>query len=83
MMLVKKVLKIFEKPQNIKRFLVTFYVSLVVLLIVDLFIHKHAEFPWEGAPEFFAVYGFVSCVLLIFIAKILRMIIKRDEHYYD
>ena len=82
-MQVKKVLKIFDKPQNVKRFLVIFYISLVVLLIVDLFIHKHAEFPWGGAPEFFAVYGFVSCVLLIFIAKILRMIIKRDEHYYD
>ena len=32
-------------------------------------------FPWEEAPEFFAVYGFVSCVLLIFIAKVLRLFI--------
>jgi len=33
--------------------------------------------------EFFAVYGFVSCVALIFIAKILRKIVKRKENYYD
>ena len=76
-------LKIFDKPRNVKRFLIFFYVSLLVLLIVDFFIHKHADFPWEDAPDFFAVYGFVSCVLLIFIAKILRMFVKRDEKYYE
>ena len=79
----QKELKIFDKPENVKRLLRIFYASLVVLLIVDFFIHKHAEFPWEAAPDFFAVYGFVSCVLLIFIAKILRIFIKRDEKYYD
>ena len=80
---MKKELKIFDKPENVKRFLAIFYISLMVLLIIDFFIHKHAQFPWEGAPDFFAVYGFVSCVLLIFIAKALRLFVKRDETYYD
>lgn len=80
---MKKELKIFDKPENVKRFLGIFYVSLVVLLVVDFFIHKHAEFPWEGATDFFAVYGFISCVLLIFIAKALRIFVKKDEDYYD
>jgi hypothetical protein len=53
------------------------------LLLIDPFIHKHGEFAWEDVPEFYAAYGFVSCVLLIFIAKILRRWIKRDENYYD
>ena len=60
-----------------------FYISLCVLLIVDFFIPKHGHFPWETAPEFFAVYGFIACVSLIFIAKILRRIVKRKEDYYD
>ena len=80
---MKRELKIFDKPKNVKRFLFIFYLSLVVLLIIDFFIHKHAEFPWEEAPDFFAVYGFVSCVLLIFIAKALRLFVKRDEDYYE
>ena len=80
---MKRELNFFDKPGNVKRFLGFFYISLVVLLIVDFFIHKHADFPWESAPDFFAVYGFVSCVLLIFIAKGLRILIKRDEDYYD
>ena len=80
---MKKELNIFDKPKNVKRFLGIFYLSLVVLLIIDFFIHKHAEFPWEDAPNFFAVYGFVSCVLLIFVAKVLRIFIKRDENHYE
>ena len=80
---MKRELKIFDKPENVKRFLRFFYAFLVLLLIIDFFIHKHADFPWEGATNFFALYGFVSCVLLIFIAKLLRLFIKRDEDYYD
>ena len=78
-----KELKIFDDPQNVRRLLVTFYLALTLLLIVDFFVHKHAEFTWERFPDFFAVYGFVSCVGLIFIAKILRFFVKRREGYYD
>ncbi len=80
---MKRELKLFDQPKNVRRLLWGFYASLVVLLIADFFIHKHGEFPWENAPGFFAAYGFVSCVLLIFIAKGLRRLIKRDEDYYD
>jgi hypothetical protein len=80
---MKKELSFFDKKENVQRFLKVFFASLVVLLIVDFFIPKHPHFPWEGAPEFYAVYGFVSCVALIFIAKVLRFIVRRDEDYYD
>jgi len=80
---MKKELKIFDRPENVQRFLVFFYISLAVLLVIDFFIHKHADFPWEGATDFFAAYGFGSCVLLIFIARLLRIFLKRDEDYYD
>jgi hypothetical protein len=80
---MKKELNFFDKKENVQKFLRVFFASLGVLLIVDLFIHKHPHFPWEGAPEFYAVYGFVSCVALIFIAKLLRLIVRRDEDYYD
>jgi hypothetical protein len=80
---MKKELKVFDDPKNVKRFLILFYLLLGLLLLVDPFIHKHAEFPWEGMPEFFAAYGFISCVALIYIAKLLRIFIKREEDYYD
>lgn len=80
---MKKEFNIFDKPENVNRFLFFFYASLLVLLVLEFFIHKHADFPWEGMPGFFAVYGFISCVALIFIAKIIRLIVKREEDYYD
>ncbi|QTA93185.1 hypothetical protein [Desulfonema magnum] len=80
---MRKELKIFDKPENIKRLLRIFYASLFALLIADFFIHKHAEFTWEADPWFFAAFGFVSCVVVIFTAKLLRVFTKRDEKYYD
>ncbi|MCF8029109.1 MAG: hypothetical protein K9K81_12150 [Desulfobacteraceae bacterium] len=79
---MKKELTIFDKPRNVRILLVCFYISLGVLLIADFFIHKHAAFGWEAYPDFFAAYGFISCVLLIYIAKLLRRLIKRSEDYY-
>lgn len=60
-----------------------FYVSLVILLIIDFFLHKHVHFSWENAPFFYAVYGFIACVSLIFVAKLLRLLVKRREDYYE
>lgn len=80
---MKKELTIFDNPKNIKRLLFCFYTALIVLLVSEFFIHKHHSFPWEHYFSFYAVYGFVSCVLLIFVAKILRLIVMRREDYYD
>jgi hypothetical protein len=80
---MKRELKLFDEPKNVRRLLWGFYISLAALLIADFFIHKHGHLPWENAHGFFAAYGFVSCVLLIFIAKGLRRLMERDEDYYD
>lgn len=80
---MKKELKIFDNPRNVKLLLTIFYCSLVVLLIADFFIDKHGDISWEHYYEFSAVYGFLSCVALVFLAKGLRWLIKRDEDYYD
>lgn len=80
---MKRELKIFDNPRNVRILLICFYAALGVLLLVDFFIHKHPAFGWEGYPNFFAAYGFVSCVLLIYIAKLLRLLVKRDEAYYE
>ena len=75
---------LFDKPRNVKILLRCFYVSLLILLIVELFVHKHPHFAWEAWPEFYAVYGFVACVVLVVAAKyILRPLVKRREDYYE
>lgn len=74
----------FDKPENVQRVLRIFFSCLVVLLIGDFFVHQHAFFGWEEWPEFYAVYGFVACVVLVLISKyVLRPLVMRDEDYYD
>ncbi|MFP4038986.1 MAG: hypothetical protein ACOCPQ_04380 [Desulfosudaceae bacterium] len=80
---MKKELKIFDHPGHVKILLTCFYISLVVLLIIDFFVSKHPAFGWDGYPNFLAAYGFISCVLLIYVAKLLRYWLRRDENYYD
>ena len=77
-------LGMFDKPQNVKRLLYVFYGCVILLLLVDVFYHKHAIFAWEGYFAFYSVYGFVACVILVIVAKyVLRPMVMRDEDYYD
>jgi hypothetical protein len=51
--------------------------------VSDVFIHKHAHFGWDGWFGFSAVYGVISCLVLVFGAKSLLPLLKREEDYYD
>ena len=33
-------------------------------------------------PASYAIYGFVSCVLLVLVGRVLRRLVMRDENYY-
>jgi hypothetical protein len=75
---------LFDSPKNVNRLLATFFSSLVVLLVIEIFVRKHPHFAWEKWPEFYCVYGFVACVVLVIVAKyILRPLVMRREDYYD
>jgi len=75
---------IFDNKKNVQRVLYGLFSSLILLLAIEPFVTKHPYFPWEESFGFYAIYGFVACVLLVLIAKyILRPLIKREEDYYD
>jgi hypothetical protein len=75
-----------DDPVTQKKFRQGFYLSLCLLLGIDLlswiFFDRQVHFAWEAIPFFNAVYGFVGCVALIFLAKILRFFVRRKEDYY-
>ena len=74
---------LFDKPENVKRLLNGFYVFCIILIIADFIIHRHTTMAWENIPAFYAIYGFVACVLLVVIAKMMRKVVMRKEGYYD
>ena len=67
---------------NVRRVLYSLYVCCAILPIIDFLYHRHSLHPWESWPGFYAVYGFVGCVLLVLIAQLLRWLVKRPENYY-
>ena len=74
---------LFDNPQNVKRILHSLYLSCVILLVLDVVIHRHVVHSWEGLWGFYPVYGFVGCVVLVLIANWMRTFLMRSEDYYD
>lgn len=73
----------FDKPANINLMLKVFYVICALLVIADFIVHRHIYHDWENIPAFYAIYGFVGCVVLVLIAKEMRKVLMRGEDYYD
>lgn len=74
----------FDKPENVRKFIRGFFATCALLIVVDLFVAIHGEFHWEESDGFYAVFGFVACVMLVLLAKYaLRPLVKRSEDYYD
>lgn len=74
---------IFDKPENVNRLLRGFYAVCGLLIILDFVLHRHITHSWENAPAFYAIFGFVACVVLVLIAKEMRKVLMRKEDYYD
>lgn len=73
---------IFDDPKNVSLTLRLLYVACIVLLALDFVLDRHGEHPLENIPGFYALYGFVVCVLLVVIAKWMRTVLMRSENYY-
>lgn len=55
----------------------------VLLLLADLWVHRHEEFGFAQLFGFHGFYGFVACVALVLVARGLRRLVMRPEDYYD
>ena len=64
-----------------------YFICLIGSLILDfiwLYAHKfHYHFSFQYLPQFFALLGFLGCMLLILIAKGMGFFIVVDEDYYQ
>lgn len=74
---------VFDDPRNRRRLVRGLILICALLFGLDAFLHRHVLHPWEGLFGFYALYGFVACVVLVLLAKELRKLVMRDEHYYE
>ena len=74
---------IFDKPENVTRLLRGFYAVCALLFVLDFILHRHIAHSWENLPAFYAIFGFIACVVLVLIATEMRKVLMRKEDYYD
>ena len=70
------------RKDTIRRLWIAGGVVLFVTAMADAVLEKHPYFGVDGWFGFFSVFGFLSCVAMVFGAKLLGFLIKRPEDYY-
>ena len=79
-----------DEKRNVNKIVYSLYAICALLVAADLLYHKHIHFEFENGKYnfeewfgFFGFFGFIACVGLVLAAKLLRVIVKRGEDYYD
>ena len=73
----------FDNPTNVNLLIRLFFGTGIVLLIVDIFIHKHGHYHIEDYVGLYAFFGFAACGLILYVSKLIGKFICRKEDYYD
>ncbi len=71
------------RPRTIRGMWIGFSVVLAALVVGDVFFHGHPSFGIEGTFGFYAWYGLATCVLMVVVAKLLGVLLKRPDTFYD
>ena len=88
-----------DQPENVKKIIRWFYGLCALIILADLIFslgwHKHAALSADSAlhsvetlPAFYGVYGFLACVGLVYVSKLMRgwkgkNILMREEDYWN
>ncbi|MBT8422407.1 MAG: hypothetical protein KJP03_04750 [Gammaproteobacteria bacterium] len=71
------------RPSSIRLMWWVFACVLALTVLAQVVIKVKGYFGADGWLGFGAVFGFVSCVAMVFVAKALGVFLKREDTYYD
>ena len=71
-----------RQARTIKKLWVISYCVLIVSVALELFIDHKPHFGIDGSFAFSAWFGFLSCLIMVLVAKFLGFILKRPDDYY-
>ena len=88
-----------DEPHNVRKIIRGFYLLCALVIVADIVFsfgwHKHAAFAEdftlqsvETLPAFYGIYGFLACVGLVYVSKLMRdwkgkKTLMREEDYWD
>lgn len=71
------------RPSTIRKLWIGSSIILALTVLAQTVIYVKGYFGVDAWFGFGAVYGFVSCLLMVLVAKLLGFVLKRPENYYD
>ena len=70
--------------QRLGQHFIRFLLGIVIILtILELFLHRHGVAPIEDSFMFPAIFGFLAFMFIVQVGKWLRLMITRREDYYE
>lgn len=79
----KKEFDFFDKPESKRMLWIMLYLVCGLTVIPDFFTFRHAYFGIDASFGFYAILGFLSCAVLILFSKLVGLVLKVKENYYD
>jgi hypothetical protein len=70
------------RPTTIRLLWRLFIGVLALTILAQLLIKVKAYFVVDGWFGFAALFGFLACLAMVLVAKLLGRLLKRDEDYY-
>ena len=70
------------RPDTIRKLWWVFAAVLALTVLAQLLVYVKGYFTVDGWFGFGAVYGFISCLLMVLFAKGLGVFLKRPNDYY-
>ena len=71
-----------DNPANVEKLWRAVCVSCVLLVLADLFYHKHGHYAFEEMIGFHGIFGFIAFVFVVLTGTRMRDYLMRDEDYY-
>jgi hypothetical protein len=73
----------FDRPQTKKMLWWLLWGVCALSLVLEPFIHRQNHFQQEDFFGFYAVLGFLACLVCILVAKGLSFFLKKSVNYYE
>ncbi|MCW8193766.1 hypothetical protein F6455_03070 [Proteobacteria bacterium 005FR1] len=71
------------RSSTIRKLWIAFAIILGLTLVAQLFVHLHEYFVVDAVFGFYAAFGFFSCVAMVVVAKLLGLVLKQPDDFYD
>lgn len=71
------------RPTTIRKLWLVMIIVLAASVLLQVFVPVHGHFGIDNSFAFGAWFGLGACMAMIIVAKLLGVLLKRPDDYYD